>query len=697
MTEINLGRASIQPRRAIVAGQYVTLRHTYTAGHPIDDSGYLMIAFRQMGDFGTPQFDDPAAANFCKVETTGNCRIEPRWDPKGNTRPWSKALYLQVRFGYLGRGEKIIVTFGDRAGGSPGWRAQTFCEKTFEFSTLVDPYATYQFKQLPQSPEVRIGPGKPVSAVCIAPSTVVTNKAFEYYLKLQDAWGNPVARPKVLLHGGFPAPGVHTVRARDAKSKLSARSNPIDVVDHLGKLKPYWADFHGQSEETIGSNTIEDYFGFARDYALLDIAGHQGNDFQVTDKFWAKVNATTKKFYRRGRFVTFPGFEWSGNTPLGGDRNVYYKAEGGRITRSCRDLLPGGKSRYADSPTAAEMFDNLKGPGAFVFAHVGGRYADLRMHDPKVEVAVEVHSAWGTFEWLPGDAMRLGYRVGFVGNSDGHKGRPGASYPGSATFGSLGGLTCVLAKRLDRDSIHAAIKARHFFATTGNRPVLDVQLTWAGAAQAMMGDVVDLGPNKPVLHVRAIGTAPIDRIDVFNGPKLIRTLRPFAKDDLGRRIKIVWSGAEVRGRNRMVTWDGRLIVRGNRIGRMTPINFWNPDRPLRRASATKLTWQSATTGGLAGMVLDLEKPLAGTLGIDSAQRNVRCKVRSIGLSARIYQAGGLDKQIQIYRLPDRRQPAEFAFELPLGKLRRGDNPIFVRVTQIDGHLAWSSPIYVVSK
>ena len=697
MTEINLGKASIQPRRAIVAGQYVTLRYTYTAGHPIDDSGYLKIAFRQMSDCAAPQFDDPAGANFCKVETTGDCRIEPRWDPKGNTRPWSKSLYLQVRFGYLDRGEKIIVTFGDLAGGSPGWRAQTFCEKTFEFRTQVDPFATYQFKQLPQSPEIRIAPGKPVSAVCIAPSMVVTGKPFEYHLKLQDAWGNPVAKPKQLRHAGFSAPGVHRVHAKDAKSKLSARSNPIDVVARPRKLKPFWADFHGQSEETIGSNTIEEYFGFARDYALLDIAGHQGNDFQITDEFWAKVNATTKKFYRRGRFVTFPGFEWSGNTPLGGDRNVYYKAEGGRITRSCRDLLPGGKSRYADSATAAEMFGKLKGSGAFVFAHVGGRYADLRMHDPKVEVAVEVHSAWGTFEWLAGDAMRLGYRVGFVGNSDGHKGRPGASYPGSATFGSLGGLTCVLAERLDRDSIHAAIKARHFFATTGNRPALDVQLTQAGAAPAIMGDVVDLGCDRPMLHVRAVGTAPIDRIEVFNGLKLVSTLRPFAKDDLGRRIKIVWSGAEVRGRNRMVTWDGRLIVRGNRIERMTPINFWNPDRPLRKASATTLTWQSVTTGGLAGVVVDLEKPMAGTLLIDSAPKNVRCQVRSIGLAPRAYQAGGLDKQIQIYRLPDRRQPAEFAFELPLRKLSRGDNPIFVRVTQIDGHLAWSSPIYVVGK
>ncbi len=53
---------------------------------------------------------------------------------------------------------------------------------------------------------------------------------------------------------------------------------------------------------------------------------------------------------------------------------------------------------------------------------------------------MEIHSAWGTFEWLLTDGFPLGHRSGVVCNSDGHKGRPGASYPGAATFGAYGGL-----------------------------------------------------------------------------------------------------------------------------------------------------------------------------------------------------------------------------------------------------------------
>jgi hypothetical protein len=347
-------------------------------------------------------------------------------------------------------------------------------------------------------------------------------------------------------------------------------------------LRGYWADLHGQSEETIGSNSIDDYYTFARDMALLDLAAHQGNDFQVTDSFWKTVNERAEAYNEAGRFVTYPGYEWSGNTPLGGDRNVYFAGEGGAIVHSCTDLLPGKRSAYETAPTAARLFEALarpkEGPQPFAFAHVGGRYADLSMHDPDIELAVEVHSAWGTFEWLVEDALQRGYRIGICANSDGHKGRPGASYPGASKFGSYGGLTCVLAPRLDRKRVLSALQARHFYATTGHRCLLDVRLELGDSPWAMMGDVVPVTGDALQLRVRVAGTAPIERVEVRNGLKVVRTVRPYAEPDLGRRVKVVWSGAEVRGRARASTWDGHLSVRDNAILDVKPVNFWNPDQ-----------------------------------------------------------------------------------------------------------------------
>ena len=78
-----------------------------------------------------------------------------------------------------------------------------------------------------------------------------------------------------------------------------------------------------------------------------------------------------------------------------------------------------------------------------------------------------MHSSWGTFEWLLHDALRLGHRVGVVANSDGHKGRPGASYPGAGKFGAIGGLTCYLMEQLDRATLLDCLRKRRHYCTTG--------------------------------------------------------------------------------------------------------------------------------------------------------------------------------------------------------------------------------------
>jgi len=696
---IELGRAAIIPRKALVAGSHATLTYTYTAGHPIDDTGYVKIAFRYAGDFGTPQFTDPSGENYCSVETTGDCRVEPRWDPKGHTRPWGRSIYLKIMQGYLDRGEKIFVVFGDRSGGSAGWQVQTFCEPTFEFKTLVDPIATYRFKELPDSPVVRIVPGEPVRAVCVAPSQIEIDSRFEYHLKLEDQWGNPTRKPRRSSHPGFSEAGVHSLEAADRRTSLRARSNPIRVVPRGARVCPFWTDLHGQSEETIGTNTIDDYFRFARDFGLLDASAHQGNDFQVTDDFWKTVNAVTGRFYEPGSFVTFPGYEWSGNTPLGGDRNIYFDSEGGEIVHSCADLLPGEGSDHPTAATAEELFAALRsrnGPEPFAIAHVGGRYADMNFHDPEIEVAVEVHSAWGTFEWLVEDALRLGHRIGICANSDGHKGRPGASYPGARKFGALGGLTCILAERLDRKSLVRSIRARRFYATTGNRCLIDVRLHTQDGATAAMGDVVYVQEDVPLLRVSVVGTAPIESVVIRNGMATIKTMRPFGRRDLGSRIKLLWSGAEVRGRARTVDWDGSLRIRQNSIRSFTPVNFWNPRHLPRRTHKGRIEWGSVTAGGAAGLIVTLNRPNAGTMEIDTAQRNVKFPIESIGLRPRTWSCGGLKKTISAYRLPDHQASCAFSFEIPLYELREGDNPIYIRVDQVDGHVAWSSPIYVVA-
>jgi hypothetical protein len=352
------------------------------------------------------------------------------------------------------------------------------------------------------------------------------------------------------------------------------------------------------------------------------------------------------------------------------------------------------QSQDAESSTVEELFNRLDQSTreVMLFAHVGGRYADLARHREGLEKGVEVHSAWGTFEWMLDDAFRRGYRVAIVANSDGHKGRPGASYPGASTFGSYGGLTCILAERLDRDAVWEAYQNRRVYATTGARIVLNVQ-----ADGSPMGSIVSLSEKPPRFSVEVHGTAQLERVEFRNAMQVLKTVRPYSAKDLGNRVKILWQGATVRGRGRQVVWDGGLTVTDNRILDAETINFHNADNPLEHMSPRKLRWKSLTTGGVAGVILTLEKPAAGTLDVETAQKSFRTSIGKLGVRGRSFQLGALGKQIAAYRLPgagDRRRLA-FEFTPPMGELNKGDNPLYVHVVQEDGHMAWSSPVYVV--
>jgi hypothetical protein len=693
--KIDLGTAEILSEKTVEAGSFATLRYVYTAGHPIDDTGFIKIAFRYAGDFGSPQFGIPSAPNYCSVSTTGNCRLEARWDPKGHTRPWGRALYLKVMGGYLDRGDRVKIVFGDDSGGSPGWRIQSFCEETFEFRTLVDPIATYEFKELPVSPVIRICPGPPVKAVCIAPTNAIVGKPVTVHFKLEDRWGNPIRNPRTVEIGGFAEPGVQRIELTDSETGLTARSNPVVVSAADSKCPHLWADFHGQSEETIGSNSIDDYFRFARDISRLDIAAHQGNDFQVTDSFWETINHTTASFYEPGRFVTFPGYEWSGNTPLGGDRNIYFVDEGGSIVHSSTDLLPEKCSAFPVAGTATELFGELSSqaePTAFAFAHVGGRYADMAMHNESIELAVEIHSAWGTFEWLFHDAIQRGYRVGICANSDGHKGRPGSSYPGARKFGSYGGLTCVRSDTRDREGILKALRARHFYATTGNRSVIELTCSDSAGHSVTMGDVLKV-PSLPIVIRCAVrGTAPLRTVQLWNGATLVEEKCAVAEPD-SNRLTILWQGAEVRGRDRQVTWDGEIAVEGSRILDVKPVNFWNPDAQPQQVGDSRIQWQSITTGGIAGVVLTLSNPDAARIAFNSVQATFTVQVADLRREKFVKNCGGLSKHVALYMLPATPPDEDMDVEFRIAKLASGDNPLFVKICQEDGHMAWTSPVY----
>jgi hypothetical protein len=62
--------------------------------------------------------------------------------------------------------------------------------------------------------------------------------------------------------------------------------------------------------------------------------------------------------------------EWSGNTGMGGDRDVFYRREGRPIHRSSRILVAGQEPQQEDCFTAKDLFRALSGEDVVIIAHV---------------------------------------------------------------------------------------------------------------------------------------------------------------------------------------------------------------------------------------------------------------------------------------------------------------------------------------
>jgi len=130
-------------------------------------------------------------------------------------------------------------------------------------------------------------------------------------------------------------------------------SNPITIADRLPTLQKYRDDLHAQRDATVGTGTEAEYFAFGRDWARLDFTSHQGNDLQMDDEDWRRLNDTTRRFHEDGRFVVFPGYEWSAHSPAGGDRNVFYRDEGMPIFRSSHWQAPHVPEKHESGASAA--------------------------------------------------------------------------------------------------------------------------------------------------------------------------------------------------------------------------------------------------------------------------------------------------------------------------------------------------------
>ena len=597
-------------------------------------------------------------------------------------------------------------------------------------------------KQSPTPPSVTIVGDQVEHLILVAPSTVTVDAPFRIQVQAKDRWGNPATYTGTVTlqaqdvnlaqaqlefganDGGIrwldgcivSAPGIHTLEATDAQLGLSVTSNPIHCFAQEPTYHLDRGDFHGG--QIANSTKIDDFFRYARDVAAIDFTSYQRNDHAVSAVDWQRQQAAEQKYDEPGRFLPIPGFEWSPRTPSGGHHNVFFRRHNQPIRRSSHSAVTDKSDIDTDLPHVLDFYRAYRGKDVVITPHVGGEETNLSYHEPELEPAIEVTSTHGSFEWFLLEALERGYKVGFLGGSDSHTGRPGDDRPGyQYRRFAKSGLAGVYAPDLSLASILEALQARRCYATTGARILAHVT-----ADGHLIGEEYRT-KGRPVLRVNVTGTAPLESVEIFRGLTCIHRHAldlPVAQ----KSVRILWEGASRKTCYTAVQWDGRLHVSHGGIQGVRTLRFDSPRCRVYDVTADALRWNALTCGIRSGLVVDLEggDEVALHLALDTALSTfpdfgghgdapphkisyadaetmaTTLRLRELAQGPQSFPLGILNRKVTVSLAPDvaAADDATHAtqFDFVDASPTPGINPYWIRVVQTDMEMAWTSPIFV---
>jgi hypothetical protein len=197
---------------------------------------------------------------------------------------------------------------------------------------------------------------------------------------------------------------------------------------------------------------------------------------------------------------------------------------------------------------------------------------------------------------------------------------------------------------------------------------------------------------------RVVGTSALERVDVFRGLEVIRTISPYdaASFEGSRRYRIAWAGSRVRGRDRLTKWDGSLELSGGRILAAVPFAMENPEKGITDQTHSRVGWISNTTGDDDGVDLTLDAPAGAMLRFRTPVIDLDVRLGDLADGrTHTFPAGGVDLRVFMRRLPERGLTPALAIDSVDERPPRGRcHAYWIRATQEDGAQAWTSPVYL---
>eukprot|EP00913_Durusdinium_trenchii_P013402 g12583.t1 len=487
----------------------------------------------------------------------------------------------------------------------------------------------------------------------------------------------------------------------------------------------FWGDLHNHNAVGYAKGSLErsidlarghlDFFAFTGHASWHDMPKMPGDrhmkwvhGFEAHSSHWPRTvdmlrAATTDEF------VAILGYEW--HSSMFGDYCMLFGDDNGEL------FLPD----HVDA-----LLEFARDREAFAIPHhvgykQGWRGANWKHFDPAVSPVVEIFSEHGCTETdrAPFPMLRHSnggrstsntiqrqlqnrMRFGFVASTDDHLGYPGA-------YGE--GVVGVWAEELTRNSLFDAIRKRRTFAATGDRIQLEVALNGHP-----MGAELPFCDEREIA-VRVTGQDAIAQIELIRNGRTIE--RYFPEDTAppsaplpGRvkcRLQYGWGPWADLSLDRVCDWEMRVRISDGTFLRALPCFQTAPfdedrrDR-LKFVSEHEVHIHSATTRqGSYGedptksVVFEIEgRPDSVlTVELDSPGTQTASAALAELVDDNLIEFTGVftSESFILNRLIS---PSEYSADIRWSDRRaQGDTAdwYYVRVTQHNGQMAWSSPIW----
>ena len=431
--------------------------------------------------------------------------------------------------------------------------------------------------------------------------------------------------------------------------------------------------------------------------------------FEKTRKRWPDIQDLNERYHEPGKFVTFPGYEW--HSSEFGDFCIIFPTEDSPLT-------------HYDSLKDLQEFAAKK--GALLIPHhpaylQGRRGANPKHWDKRVSRLLEIYSEHGNAESDEGPldyirhsmggrstpntfqaVLAAGHRVGVLASTDDHLGYPGA-------YGE--GLAVILAEQLTRESLFEALKNRRTYGVTGDRIRLDFSLNGQ-----IMGRELSFCAGRDIA-VSVKGWDTVDKVEVLKNNRVI--FRDFPVDNQPGsslwsapvivRLELGWGPWAALGMPRICDWEINVRINGGKLIDFQPCFQSGPLDEKRRnlvtgksANGFKLRAYTSRLQAFAeratnAVVLKIQGDPDTELVLDITRpgaQKVSRKLSELLKSNEVVFTGPFpDESLIIHRVvPLAKASTSFTFRDEDSGAR--DDWYYVRVTQTNGQLAWSSPIWV---